>query len=108
MMRNGNNSREDVTRICDIFKQLDQCVVEAEKAKRTGQWNTAYQAKQKLDKQIDTFDVVEGVRFGTQIVVVIKACLEGNWEGALAALATISAIVVAYKKRHSSCKPPRR
>jgi len=101
MGQNRNNSREDVTRIRDIFEQLDQCVEEAEQAKRTGNWDAAYEAKHNLDKQIDAFEVVESLRLGTQVAVAIKSFLDSNWVGFLAALATMTAIIVAYRKRHN-------
>lgn len=101
MRHTSNNSREDVTRIHDIFKQLDQCVEEAENAQRTGNWNAAYDSKRDLDKQIDAFEVVEGLRFGTQVAVAVKSLFERNWVGFLAALATITAIIVAGRKRHN-------
>ncbi len=104
MRHNSNNSREDVTCIREIFKQLDQCVVEAEKAERTGDWNSAHDAKYNLDKQINAFEVTESIRFATQTAVAIKCIIERNWTGLFAAIAAIAAIIVAYIKRHTN--PP--
>ena len=98
-----DRSKEDAVCMHDIFGQLDQCVDEANTAKCTGDWTEAHTKKQQLDKLIDAYEIVEFVRVGTQTAVAVKSCLERNWVGFLAALATITAIVVAYRKRH---RPP--
>lgn len=100
MVQCNNDLRDDVTSIPDIFAQLDRCVDEAENAKRSGDWNTAYAEKQKLDKRIDAFDAVEAVRAGTQILVAISNIFNGNWLGFVAALATVTAIIMSFRNRH--------
>lgn len=96
----NNDLCDDVTSIPDIFAQLNRCVEEAENAKRSGDWNAAHTEKQRLDKRIDAFDAVEAVRAGTQILVAITSIFNGNWLGFVAALATVTAIIMSFRNRH--------
>lgn len=103
MEHDYDRSTEDAVCMHDILGQLDQCIDAANTAKCTGDWTAAHTNKQKLDKLIDAYEVVEFVRIGTQAAVAVKSCLERNWVSFLAAIATITAIVVAYRRRH---RPP--
>lgn len=102
MGQSNNDLREDMISIPDIFAQLDRCVSEAEKANESGDWNAAYEEKRKLDNQISAYDAVEVVRAGTQVLVAINNVTNRNWIGFLAALATIVAIIMAYRNRHKA------
>lgn len=107
MRQDITNSREEVINVRDVFEQLGQCVEEAEKAKRTGNWEQAYEAKNELNRRIDAVEIVEGTRLGAQIAVAVKSLLERNWTGFFAAVTSIATIIVGFRKRYVKDKKDR-
>lgn len=86
----------------DILKQLDRCVAEAKKAEQTGDWGTAEAERHRLNAQISSLDVLDGIRMASQATMGVKALISRNWPGVIYAIASVAALALTAIKRHRS------
>lgn len=72
-----------------VLQALDRCVVEARKAERSGNWQSAYQALDRLNT------VAQGGQLFANLVSGVVSGLQHNWIGVVLAIITMCSIGIA-------------